>query len=397
MADFSPQVLLQQRRAHSVSGEQLEVMGKRAASRWCDGRDTSLTSAVTNTIKSADVALSPEQVRRVVEFANTDAYLREFRKEGGSHKIIDFGSDGPANPADVLRDLNDGGGKTVMDSGLGDYRLPPADRHVLRDDADSALEEAFLAKAASAGYPEVNPLSDVIEMQEKLAAAHDDVSSQISGLEVAYLDLSDKLYGLVKQAALEGQSLGEIIQAWSSVSEDSDFVKAAFDRFTPQLFNEGVFRTLNEMGSSIIKTAGARCVNLEHPLVTTYRDFCGVLTKLAELRVQQEELRDGHNKLSYFLKQAVGKHADAAQAVKGVLGKAVTGAQKHLGVGPLAAKGMVYGPLALAALGAGKYIGDAANDYGVSSFVPGTTAYDMRRSMRRPLVGPMAGGFGYGG
>jgi hypothetical protein len=395
MAEFPAQVLLQQRRARPISGEQLEVMGKRAASRWCDGQDTNLTSAVTYTIKSADVALSPEQVRRVVEFANTDAYLREFRKEGGSHKIIDFGSDGPANPADVLRDLNDGGGRTVMDSGLGDYRLPPADKYAQKDEADDALEEAFMGKAASVGYPEVNPLGEVVELQEKLAAAQADVSSQINSLEVAYLDLSGRLYGLVKQAALEGRSLGEIVQAWSSVSEDPAFVKAAFDQFTPRFFNEGVFRTLNQMGDSIVKTASAGYVNQSHPLVTCYRDFCSVLTKLAELRVQQEDLLDGHKKLSYFLKHAVGKQAGVAQVVKGGLDKAVAGAQKHLGVSSRAAKGMVYGPAALAVLGAGKYIGDAANDYGLSSVVPGTVAYDQRRGMRRPLMGPMAGAYGY--
>lgn len=396
MSDFPPQVFLQQRHAHPISGEQLEVMGKRAASRWCGGEDTNLTSAVTNTIKNADVALSPEQVRRVVEFANTDAYLREFRKEGSPHKIIDFGSDGPANPADVLRDLNDGGGKTVMDSGLGDYRRPPEDKYAAHDDADSVLEDAFMGKAASAGYPEENPLGEVIELREKIASMCNQVSSEMSSLEVAYLDLSSKLYGLVKQAALGGQSLGEIIQAWSTVSEEPDFVKAAFDQFTPRLFSEGVFRTLDEMGGSIIKTAGARLVNQDHPLVSCYNDFCGVLTKLAELRVQQEDLLEGHSKLSYFLSQALSKRAGVVPAVKDALRKAVGGAQKHLGVGPSAAKAMVYGPVALAALGTGKAIKDAADDYGVSSVIPGTQSYDMRRSTRQPFLGPMAGGYGYG-
>lgn len=52
-----------------------------------------------------------------MEFANTTAYLTEFRKEGMGHKYIDFGEGGPANPSTVLQDLNDGGGGTVFDTG----------------------------------------------------------------------------------------------------------------------------------------------------------------------------------------------------------------------------------------------------------------------------------------
>ncbi len=90
-------------------------MGKSAAERWSVGAYPSLHEAVVGTVKCA--RLSPEQVRRVVEFANTTAYLTEFRKEGMGHKYIDFGEGGPANPSTVLQDLNDGGGGTVFDTG----------------------------------------------------------------------------------------------------------------------------------------------------------------------------------------------------------------------------------------------------------------------------------------
>lgn len=121
MHDLPPQTQLQQSAAHPMSGEELEVLGKRASAMYRCGGCT-LNDAVVETVKKA--GLSPEQVKRVVEFANTDAYLKEFEKKGATHKYIDFHG-GPANPSEILKDLNDGGGGTVFDTGSGDYMSPP--------------------------------------------------------------------------------------------------------------------------------------------------------------------------------------------------------------------------------------------------------------------------------
>jgi hypothetical protein len=113
MSDLPFQALLQQAHARSVSGEELEAFGKKAAAQYSRG-DGSLTEAVVETVKHA--GLSPEQVKRVVEFANTTAYLTEFKKEGSHHRVVEF-QGGPADPSAVLQDLNDGGGGTVFDVG----------------------------------------------------------------------------------------------------------------------------------------------------------------------------------------------------------------------------------------------------------------------------------------
>lgn len=108
MSDLPPRGLLQQAHARSVSGEHLEVLGKQAASKWATGEHPTLADAVLEQVKEA--GLSPEQVKRVVEFANTDAYLTEFKKEGANHRFVDFGRSGPADPAEVLKSLNLGAG-----------------------------------------------------------------------------------------------------------------------------------------------------------------------------------------------------------------------------------------------------------------------------------------------
>lgn len=122
MHDLPSIALLQQSHAIPKSGEELEVLGKSAARKYVSGHCPTLNEAVVDTVKHG--GLSPEQVRRVVEFANVNAYLTEFNKEGGAHKYVEFHG-GPANPAEVLRDLNDGGGGTVFDRGLADYSHDP--------------------------------------------------------------------------------------------------------------------------------------------------------------------------------------------------------------------------------------------------------------------------------
>jgi hypothetical protein len=121
MHDLPSQTLLQQSAARPKSGEELEVLGKQASALYRCG-SCSLNDAVVETTKKA--GLSPEQVKRVCEFANTDAYLREFEKKGSTHRYISFHG-GPANPAEVLKDLNDGGGGTIFDDGSDDYSHGP--------------------------------------------------------------------------------------------------------------------------------------------------------------------------------------------------------------------------------------------------------------------------------
>lgn len=379
MSNSPFQNLLSRRGSQVLSASQLESLGKIAASAWGEGRSKDLTDAVVTAIKTSSITLTSEQVRRVAEFANTEAYLNEFKKEG-EHKIVDFGPSGPANPADVLRNLNAIGGMAVKDSGLEDYsRLP--EKHSSWTDAD--FDSALSIKEAAA-IPEVNPYSDAEVLREKLASAYALATDQISSLELMYQDLTEHLYHEVKQAAMNGTSLGEVVQAWSSVSEEPAFVKAAFDTMVPRLFDEGVFPTLDEMSASIMKTAGSRTTNVEHPLVQYYTDFCDVLTKLADLRGQQEEYRDGYDKLTCFLSMLLQKEA----MTWGPLDTAERGIERglhNIGVTGLpnlvARKGIAKVLPAALAYGAYRNVTDPYRH-----LIPGTDEYRMRMAQQGVMV-----------
>jgi hypothetical protein len=345
MSDLPTQGLLQQLNAKAHGGEYLEVLGKKAAADWSAGQHKSLTAAVTETVKQAQ--LSPEQVKRVVEFANTSAYLDEFKKESAPHHVVEF-QGGPADVSEILKDLNDGGGGSVFDRGTGDYNGPPNEMKVSSSKAEEELF-ALLNKTAAAELPYENPHGEVIELREKLAGASEHLQSQVSGLEILYADLADRTYHQVKQAALSGVSLGEVLQAWESVAPSDEHIKIAFSLLTPRLLRDRVFYDVGQMTASVDKTAGARMVNPAHPLVGEFGEFCEVVTKLAELRGARREIQGHLAHLSNYLKTAslAGDVFRGATSLSSGAGRAARPfVEKALGetAGAVAEKTLKYAP-----------------------------------------------------
>lgn len=430
MNESPMQTMLQQRDARPVPGEHLEVLGKRAATSWVTGKCASLHEAVVASVHSE--RLSPEQVRRVVEFANQDAYQQEFRKEG-QHKVVHFDC-GPADPAQVLQDLNDGGGGSLYDQGNLDYRMSPSMAKsaslsrtptTSMDKTASATEEPAVAglpklpklpdlpKTASpyedqlwglfrgdapAVLPMAEPMGPLVEVRHKLAGAHGELVEEVNQLELDYAEASDQLYRQVKQASMDGVSLGDVVVAWSAVTENPVYVKVAFQLLTPQLRRNGVFGSLDEIGESLQKQAASRsAVNEDHPLVQAYGDFVSTLNKLASARALMEEYAEGLETANTLLKQAAGGLVGAvgkgiSAASKGIDTAAKPVAQLLVGgkdakkLAPVLAKGtkvLSGGAALLAGNAAIQNVTDRPAVRGAvqaaKTVVPGTTAYNERR------------------
>ena len=314
MHDLPTVTVQQQAHARPIDAEDLEVMGKAAAAKYHCGEYSTLDEAVVETVKKA--GLSPEQVKRVIEFTNVNAHLSAFNKEA-DHKFISF-EGGPASPSVVLKDLNDGGGGTVFDRGTADYNYPPPDVEKTSSAnmsrlgfIETKLAEAF--KVEEKHYPFADPLKEAWDLKEKLAGSRDLINHDLSAHETIFLDVGNLLYNEVKQAAMEGTSLGKMVQAWSTVTSEPTFMKVAFQSLTPRLLREGVFDNKDELSASIgdfEKTAAL--VNPKHPLVGTFADYCEVLTKLAQLRQAREECDHYFDALTEFLKEAKGGLATRA-------------------------------------------------------------------------------------
>ena len=430
MSDAPIQTILQQKDARPVSGEHLEVLGKQAASMYVEGKTASLHEAIVETVRGE--RLAPEQVKRVVEFTNGDAYLQEFRKEG-SHKVVHFDR-GPADPAQVLQDLNDGGGGSRYDRG-SDYARNPSDVHkeaswqrpadfyesqektaaVAGDEAVEGLpklpkmpslpkhahhEDALWASFTEGQTPPIaftEPMQPLVEARSKLAAAAEQTASEIDALELDYTAAGEQLYGVVKQAALEGTSMADVVQAWSSISEDPLYVKIAFRMMTPLFKQDGVFPSLDAIGESLMKQASAGEANSDHPLVTSYAEFIEALNKLANMRVLNQEFVTGVEQTELLMKQAAGGILGGAKqainaASQGIdqaspaIAHFLVGAKDAPNVAPTLAKGLKATGAVGAALGANAALQSVTDRPVVrsglnaaQSLVPGTAAYNDRR------------------
>jgi hypothetical protein len=435
-SDAPVQTVLQQREARPVSGEHLEVLGKKAAADWCAGKVASLNAAVVGAVQHE--MLSPEQVKRVVEFCNQDAYLQEFRKEGTQHRVVHFDT-GPADPAQVIQDLNDGGGGSRFDRGTLDYSMPPSlatkeaswrSPVTVGLDKTASVAEApaaalprlvklpslpkmaspmeryesqlweMLGNNAGAQLPMAEPLRPLQQMEHKLAGAAAHLDSEVDSLEVEFGQVTNRLYDTVKQAALDGVPLGAVVTAWSTVSEDPLYVKVAFNRLTPLLQAGQVFDSLEQLGNSLLKTAGfkASMANSDHPVVATYREFVDTLNKLASTRAVRDELQAGANEAHALLKQAasgglVGAAKRGAGLVSSAIDKAspavahaLVGSQEGKKLAPTiskALKGTALVGTGLAANAAVQNVTDRPAVRGAvntaASIVPGTMAYQQRR------------------
>lgn len=332
--DLPPQALLQQSAARPISGEELETYGKHAAARYLCGECPSLNEAVVETVKHA--GLAPEQVKRVCEFANTDAFLKEFKKEAASSKYVVFNG-GPADFSEVLKDLNDGGGGTVFDRGMADFAHAPdvvktsaaqaasRNRGAMEktasvqlpepiNEADQILEEAFRVDKTASPIPFARPLQDVEDLQDKLSTARDAATAEMSALEATLLGVTEEMYHHVKQAALDGTPLGHVVQAWDQVlAPKPELVKAAFAEIGPRLVAEGIVNW-SGLGQSLEKTAGQMAVvHDKHPVVTSFGAYCEGLEKLAELRATRQEFIDGLTRLDTFTRSVHEHYPEAAR------------------------------------------------------------------------------------
>lgn len=271
-----PLGLEQQKAARPVDPGQLEAMGKRAAAQFAECGET-LNESVVSVVKEA--MLSPEQVKRVCEFANTAAYLSEFEKAGEVRNVTFDG--GPASPSVVLKDLNDGSTPAIHQVKTAGYE-PPTGHYKVAGASDSMLAEAFgvpasMEKVASVDHTaRADASEEVADMRIRLDAVRDDLMSKLSHSGVFLDDVRSDLYNSVKQEVMDGSTLGDVASVWGTYG-DANQVKEAMSSVWDRLRAERVMG-VEQLNDSLCKTAGVGSVpNPEHPVAECFL----VLTKAA--------------------------------------------------------------------------------------------------------------------
>lgn len=294
-----PLGLEQQKAARPIDPEQLDAMGKRAAAHFSECGGT-LNDAVISVVKEA--MLSPEQTKRVCEFANTAAYLSEFEKAGEVRNITFDG--GPANPSVILKELNDGSVPAVHQVKEAAYE-PPKGHYKTAGASDTLLAEAFgasgMEKAASVDhFARADAGEEIADMRTRLDAVRDDLMSKYASSGVFLNDVRADLYEAVKQEAMEGTPLGEVASAWADYG-DANQVKEAMYYVRDRLREDEVMNSA-QIDVSLCKTASAGSVpNPEHPVIERFLVLNKVAQEHSKLRtavgIIEEQLDEVNSKL----------------------------------------------------------------------------------------------------
>ena len=185
-----------------LSPEDLESMGKQAASAYLAG-GISLNDAIVKIAKEHP-SISAHQVRRIVEFANTETFGRLFEKQAGD-KNIEFPV---ADPGEVLHSLDNGARPSLMVSDPPDYSIDPIAKTSAADvEADLALTKVFM------GFDPASPNSEkiVLATVRETAQGFHHVDRI---LDVDAPDTSDAIDRILKTSSVseeEARSIGDTL------------------------------------------------------------------------------------------------------------------------------------------------------------------------------------------
>jgi hypothetical protein len=258
-----PQGLIEQARATPMDPGELQIFGKKAAAMYSeDGKP--LSDAVVASI--GDTQISPEQTRRVCEFANQEAFKNEWEK-GGSVRNVEF-EGGPADPAAVLRELNDGA-RINQTRTISDYDSAP-EKTVIS--SDRTFQKIF-GKYAHPTPPRTDGgFTKMAALRSDIGGAQDILHDRLSNLELEKQAAVQELGNAVAQNILDGGSLNKIAQAWDHFFNGTE-TDSVIEEVKPVLKGRGIPIPERE------KVAARRIPNMGHPIISGF-------VKLAKLSKQ---------------------------------------------------------------------------------------------------------------
>jgi len=188
---------------HTTSAEQLTQLGKTAA-QTAETSGMSLTDAAVRSIGMTK--LNEQQIRRVVEAANHEAFHRKFASMDPSMRVVELDG-GPADASAVIERLKAASAPARARS-MSEYSMEPV-RKTASVSSQSGVHDVSEKRAA---------LADISELREQLQATHVDLAERVTVSSYYVTEDVQKLAGLVKSACLDGAFFEDFERAWGSVS-----------------------------------------------------------------------------------------------------------------------------------------------------------------------------------
>lgn len=181
--------------------EQLLLLGKTAA-HVAETSGMALTDAVVRSVGMTK--LNEQQVRRVVEAANHEAFHRKFASMDPTMRVVELDG-GPADPNAVIERLALAAMPAKVAAASSDYRIGPKYAHAFT----SAVAGEMTKEAA---------MQPVLKLASQLRASHDELSGNLAARQ-AYVETAvQKLAYATKQAVSMGAYYEDLEPCWGAIN-----------------------------------------------------------------------------------------------------------------------------------------------------------------------------------
>lgn len=294
----------------SISPETLEMLGKKAATAFLSD-NIPLNDAIAK-LAAEHHDISPEQIKRVVEFANTSVYLAKHdqaKTAGSEHSYPQFEL---ADAGRIIQDMSDGARPTVVTKTDIDYNRQAQKPKLSSAPLEQALADLFKTASEEQDYSEETIASQLLAAKDLLTGLRDNLVDTYNQHEGVFKEAAADFYSQAKNHLMDGGSLAEVVIAAQSTGADSDTVNQVMGPVVQRLISEKVASPLAlKRDMAALDKVAHRIVNPEHDLVKSFSAtiLAGHEMKVASMALGEisEELSQVQDflKKAYFDKEAV--------------------------------------------------------------------------------------------
>lgn len=265
----------------SLSPESLELMGKKAATAY-------LTDEVPLNDSIAKLAgdhsdITPEQIKRVAEFANTAVYLAMHDQSKTAGADSSYPQFELADAGRILQDLSDGARPTVVTKTDIDYARAAQTPKLASASLDSALAGLFKVASSEKDYSEESIADQVVSTKQTLLGLRDNLVDRYNQHHSLFKEATVEFYDHVKRHMLDGGSFAEVYAAGGATGIDDSTLRRLMEPVVGRLLVEKVAspkRIADSMAD--LEKIAHREVNTDHELVQSF----------SAMVMSGEELRD---------------------------------------------------------------------------------------------------------
>lgn len=316
-----------------ISPESLELMGKEAASIYLK-EGVPLNTSIAK-IASEHDNISTEQIKRIVEFANTAVYLAKHDQDKTAGAESSYPQFDLADSSQVLKDLSIQARPEIRTSTDIDYDRSVVKLKISSAKTEAALEELFKsANGDEKDYSKETIVHEVMSAKETLTSMRDNLVDRFNQQESLFKEATAEFYDNLKRHLLEGGSFGEAYAAVKSiVGEDSNSI---LEPFVGRLIQEKV-SSVSQLKKQLAegeKFAGV--VDSSHPMVQSLSAMVLSGEDLRSTSLALDEVGSELDDVNAFIKNAF---APAVMAAGRGLATAASGLLRSKTVGGSLARG----------------------------------------------------------